>query len=251
MKITDFTLKLKDDEVPWRLFVPEGAGQEYCVLWLQGWSSTMDSHREGVERMARQAGAVFATLDPAGHGLHKLPIERSTRKQQLTEITAVFDELKRLGYAKIIVIGGSFGGYMAALLTSKRPVYAAVLRAPANYPDAEFELPYAQTQRSQDYEAYARTKGFDDMLTHSAATKAIQNYDGFVYVLEHELDSVVPAKILRHYFATAKHGNYLIVPRTKHSPKLMKDPQPHYAYVEHIIVAIVQAIRMQDGLGLE
>lgn len=249
MNIEDFMLELGEDNVPWRLFTPTSATTDYCVLWLQGWSSSMDSHRESVERMAQQTGIVFATLDYAGHGLHKIPLEESTRKQQHEEVVAMFDELKKAGFDKIIVIGGSFGGYMTALLTAKRPVHAAVLRAPANYPDDEFDLLYKETLRSKDYAAYTKTKDSDEMLTNSSATKAIQNFDGFIYVLEHQLDEVVPAKVPKRYFDVAKHGNYFIIPSTKHSAKLMANPQAHYAYIEHVITSIIKAVQLQDGLS--
>ncbi len=159
----------------------------------------MDSHRDGVTRMAEQTNTVFATLDPAGHGLHPLPLEESTRKQQHEEVIAVFDELKKRGYQKIIVIGGSFGGYLAALLTAKRPVHIAVLRAPANYIDEEFELRYKDTLRHMDHAAYDEQRKSDERLLDTAATKAIRSYNGFVYVLEHELDDVVPSRIPQSY----------------------------------------------------
>jgi esterase/lipase len=249
MNIKDFTLSLGEDHIPWRLFEPKNSDKEYVVLWLQGWTSSMNSHREGVEKIAKRTGITFTTLDYAGHGLHKLPLEKSTRKQQHEEVVAVFDELKRLGYDKVIVIGGSFGGYQAGLLTSKRPVHATILRAPANYPDDEFELLYEETIRSKDYTAYTKTKESDDMLINSSATKAIENYDGFVYVLEHELDETVPAKVPRHYFEIAKHGNYIIIPKTKHSPKLMSDPIPHYEYIEHVVASILEAIKLESSLS--
>ena len=252
MKIEDFTLKLGEDNIPWRLFTPDNASKEFCVLWIQGWSSSMDSHREGVERMVKQTGLVFATLDPAGHGLHRHPMEDTTRKQQSGEVISIYDELVKLGFKKIIVIGGSFGGYLTALLVGKRPAHAAVLRVPANYPDDEFELQYKETlEKKKDYAAYVANKAADGRLVNSMATKAIKNYDGFVYVVEHELDEVVPAKIPKHYFAAAKHGNYLIVPNTKHSPKVMKDSQAHFAYIEHVVVSIVKAIIMQETLESE
>lgn len=208
----------------------------------------MDSHREGVERMAKATDITFATLDYAGHGLSSVSMDDSTRKQQYEETIAVYDELKKLGYKNIIVIGGSYGGYMTALLTGVRDVHTAVLRAAANYPDDEFELPYTQTLRSNNYEEYVKSKDHDAMLTNSMATRAIENYDGFVYVLEHELDEVVPAKVPRHYFKAAKHGNYLIIPNTKHSPKLMANPQAHFEYIEQVVMAIIKAAIMQDGL---
>lgn len=251
MKIEDLTLKLGADEIPWRLFTPESADKKYCVLWLQGWTSSMDSHREGVERMANKTNTMFATLDYAGHGLHNLPLEKSTRKQQLEEVVAIFDELKKLGIEKIVVIGGSFGAYMAALLVGKRPAYTVVLRAPANYPDNEFELPHNQTLRWVDFEQYKKTKVNEDHLKNTSATKAIEDFSGFVYVLEHELDEAVPSYMPKGYFEAAEKGNYLIIPKTKHSPKLMKDPRPHFDYIEHFVVSIIDAIRMQESLGSE
>lgn len=247
MNVQDFSLQLQEDIVPWRLLTPDDAGTEYCVLWLQGWTSSMDAHREGVERMAKKSGLAFATLDYAGHGLHALPIEESTRKQQYTEVVAVFDELKQRGYEKIIVIGGSFGAYMAALLTSNRPVHAAVLRAPANYMDEEFETPYKHTLRHTDHAAYEKAKRSGTFLD-SLAVEALRNFNGYTYVLEHELDNVVPAEVPKRYFAVAKHGNYLLVPKTEHSPKLMANPQVHFDYIEHLIISIIKAIQLQGKL---
>jgi len=66
MKIDDFTLQIKEDHIPWRLFSPQDDNKKYIVLWLQGWTSSMDSHRDGVERMSEQSGLAFATLDFAG-----------------------------------------------------------------------------------------------------------------------------------------------------------------------------------------
>ena len=246
MNIEDFVLELDNDQVPWRLFMPDDSTKEYAVLWIQGWSSSMDSHREGVERMSKRVGMTFATLDPAGHGLHTLPLDESTRKQQFEEVTAVFDELKKRDYEKIIVIGGSFGGYMAALLCGKRPVHAVVLRAPANYPDNEFEMPFKNTKRWSEHSfETVKNEGYN---ANNDAVSAIKQFPGMVYVLEHELDESVPKIMPQSYFAAAKHGNYLIIPKTEHSPKLMPNPQPHFDYIEHMVISIVEAIRLQAQL---
>jgi pimeloyl-ACP methyl ester carboxylesterase len=249
MDVKDYTLQHHDNRIPWRLFTPN-AEKDYCVLWVQGWSSSMDSHREGVERMVKASNTTFATLDYAGHGLSDVELDDSTRQQQHEELVAVFDELKQRGFEKIIVIGGSFGGYMTALLTGVRPVHAAVLRCPANYPNEEWDVPYKDTvrARSEGYAEYMKTGRADDEMRASKASAAIANYDGFTYILEHEFDEVVPAKVPQHYFAIAKHGNYLIIPNTPHSPKTSDNPTPRYAYIEHIIVAIIEAVKLQDNI---
>ncbi len=251
MDIQDFTLNLGADKIPYRIIKPEQATTEWCVLWLQGWTSSMDSHLEGVKRMVEASNIPFATMDYAGHGLHTQDIVTTTKKQQHEEVVAIFDAVKKLGYKKIIVIGGSFGGYMAALLSGARPVHAIIMRAPATYPDDEFDLPYNHTSRYIDYSAYLKSKeqGGARLLENKAMT-AIKNYDGFVYILEHERDDVVPAFIPKTYFEAAKHGNYLIVPETKHSPKLMANPEQHYEYIEHLLISIIQAIQFHNKLKL-
>lgn len=249
MNTRDFTLSIGEDRVPWRLFVPQGASKEYAVLWLQGWTSSMDSHREGVERMTNESCFPFATLDYAGHGLHKLPIEQSTRKQQLDEAIAVYDELIKCGYKKIIVIGGSFGGYIAALLVGKRSAHAAILRVPAIYDDSELELPHSQTKRWENPDTYQQDKSAAAYIQDNEAVRSITKFDGFVYVIEHELDEQVPRIMPKTYFENAKHGNYLIIPKTKHSPKLMANPRPHYDYAEHWVVSILEAVKLGDDLN--
>ncbi len=251
MNIEDYLLKLGQDEIPWRLFTPERASKDFCVLWLQGWTSSMDSHREGVERMSQQTGLAFATLDYAGHGLHKVPLEESTRKQQYEEVVAVFDELTKRGYKNIIVIGGSFGGYMAALLVGPRPVHTAVLRAPAIYADDEFDVPHKLTKRWQNPDVYQQEKATEPYVQDNAAVRAVHEFDGFTYILEHELDEQVPKIMPQMYFKNAKHGNYIIIPNAMHSPKLMKKPQPHFEYIEHIVISIIKAAQLQNGLGSE
>ena len=248
MKVDDLIRTVGQHDLPWRLFRPAGAGREYCVLWLQGWSSSMDSHREGVERMAQKTKMTFATLDPAGHGLHKLPLDESTRKQQHDEVVAVYDELKNFGYKKIIVIGGSFGAYMAALLTGVRDVHTVVLRAPAIYADNELEMVHKQTPKWVNPDKYRRDKDNAPYVKDNEAVRSINRFKGFTYVLEHELDEQVPRVMPQTYFENAKHGNYLVVPDTMHSPKLMDNPQPHFDYIEHLVVSIIEAARLQDKL---
>lgn len=249
MKVYDYMCKTTPTPVPWRLLIPKAATKEYCVLWLQGWTTAMDMHRPGVERLANQTGVTCAMLDFAGHGTHPTSLEYTTRKQQLDDVVAIFDELTKLGYANIITVGGSFGGYLTALLTHKRPVHTAVLRAPANYRDEEFETPYTILCETDILKPMLHRRASDALLDHNSAIRAIEQFSGFTYVLEHELDEVVPARIPKHYFAAAKKGNYLIIPATPHSPKNLPNPQPHFTYIEHTLAAIIKAAQLQGKLS--
>lgn len=242
MNIAHGTLNIPSDPTPWVIVSPND-DKTWCVLWLQGWTSTIEGHLEGITRMAQATGTTFAMMNYAGHGTHPTPLSDSTRAHQFAECIAAYDELTAQGYQNIIVIGGSFGGYMAALLAGQRNPAAIVLRAPAIYPDEEFELPFSKTtpwdETFDDHAAFRRSISKGSSL---AALHAIKTYDGPVWVMEHELDTVVPRSVPQAYFGVAKHGNYLLVQNTEHSPKTMPNPSQHFAYIEHWIVSIIQAV---------
>ena len=49
MKVDNYTLA---DGTPWRLFTPDNAHDGWAVLWLQGFTSTIEGHNDGCERMS-------------------------------------------------------------------------------------------------------------------------------------------------------------------------------------------------------
>ncbi len=246
MKIIHENLELPGDPTPWMIAQPT-ENKSYCVLWLQGWGSTIEKHKAKMLRLAERTGITFAILDYAGHGSHPVPLEETTRQQQFNEVCMAFDTLKAEGYENIIVAGMSFGGYMAALLAAEREPSAIILRAPAIYKDDEFSLPYPERQgyRDQEYEALKATITPESDM---AALHAISRFDGTVYVVEHEIDSVIPRNIPRAYFAVAKRGNYLVVPATDHAVAKMPQPEKHDAYIERLIASIVGLVQQEKEL---
>lgn len=244
MKTDHGTLNIPNDPTPWVIVSPND-DKDWCVLWLQGWTSTIEGHLEGITRMAKASGVSFAMLDYAGHGTHSTALDDSTKSQQLTECLAAYDALVDQGYKNIIVVGGSFGGYMAALLAGERTPAAIILRAPAAYVDAEFELPYAQTaQKLPDGGHKYSFEKSPELHLQSSSFKAIARYDGPVYVYEHENDEIIPPVVPRTYFAKARYKNYLLVPNTAHSPKTMANPKKHFAYIEHLLVSTIKAVQL-------
>lgn len=238
MKIENYTL---DDGTPWRLFTPENAHKSWAVLWLQGFTSTIDGHHNGCKRMSTASNTPFAILNYAGHGNHPVPLEKATRKQQFEEVCAVYDELTKRGFSKIIVIGGSFGGYMAALLAGVRNPQTIVLRAPANYLDNEFDFPYAETTESKEGEAKDLYRKSIDKSYSNKATKALKAFNGTSYIFEHGADTVIAANIPQSYYHVAKHGSYIVIEGLEHSPKLMANASEWFDIVERWIQTIIYA----------
>lgn len=246
MQATPGTLDISDDPTPWLLVQPN-AVKKYCVLWLQGWNSTIAKHSERIQRLADQTGISFAMIDYAGHGTHPVPREKTTREQQFNEVLAAYDALKSQGYENIIVAGTSFGGYMSALLAAQRNPYAVILRAPAIYKDDEFAVPQAERHGYLD-DAYQKFKHTVTSTGDLAALRGIKKFSKAVYVIEHEHDSVIPKNIPQAYFQAAQRGNYLVVPKTEHSPAMAPGADARFTYIEQLIASIIRAIILEETL---
>jgi predicted esterase YcpF (UPF0227 family) len=246
MKMTDNVLEL--DATPWRLFEPNQDDRDWCVLWLQGFLSTVEGHTDGIVRLANATATPFAMLNYAGHGNHPCLLDNATRLQQFNEVVGVYDALKELGFKRVVVIGGSFGGYMAALLANEREVETLVLRAPANYPEEEFDLAYKDTAAGQkDKGQYLYRENRDEHYMNNAV-KSVEGFTGATYVIEHEKDEVINPSIPKSYYNAAKHGNYLVIPGVKHSPKLMPNPEGYFALIELWLATIVNATKKSKDL---
>jgi pimeloyl-ACP methyl ester carboxylesterase len=83
-----------------------------------------------------------------------------SRESNLYDLLAAYDELAAHPYvdgSAIAVVGSSYGGYLATILTSMRPVSWLALRAPALYIDTGWELPKLQLHKDHDLRAYRRS----------------------------------------------------------------------------------------------
>lgn len=239
MQIEDFNLA---DNTHWRLYKPENAIDSYAVLWLQGFTSTIDGHVDGCTRLSSASNVHFAMLNYAGHGDHPIKLKDATRKTQFNEVCAVYDELVKLGFSKIIVIGVSFGAYMAALLASVRKPQAIVLRAPANYMEEEFHLPYSETIEGNDKDAKNLYRQSITSDYSNNAVEAIREFNGTVYVIQNEKDSVINPTMPKSYYNAAKNGNYILIPGLDHSPMMMENPQAYMNIIERWLQTIIYAI---------
>jgi len=246
MKTTHSILQLPGDPTPWLLLEPNER-KDYCILWLGGWGSTIEKHTPQITALANKTGAAVAMIDYAGHGSHATSLEATTREQQLHEAIAAFDALIAAGFKRIIVAGNSFGGYMSALLSAKRNPFALILREPAIYADDELSLAYPERQGYRD-KAYEKMKFTVTSKSDLKALHAVAKFERSVYVIEHEIDSVIPKNIPLAYFAVAKRGNYLVIPATDHAVAKMPKPEVHREYIIAAIAHIVDLIQREDTL---
>jgi pimeloyl-ACP methyl ester carboxylesterase len=168
------------------------------VLFVHGWGGSQEQYVARAREIAA-LGCVCLTFDLRGHARTKAQYETVSREHNLRDVSAAYDALvhqRGVDPSAIAVVGSSYGGYLAAILTSMRPVKWLALRAPALYKDTGWELPKRQLRQQQDLEAYRRLPA---KPTESRALAACTRFEGDVLLVESENDELVPHQVLVNY----------------------------------------------------
>src|SRR5437899_5329407 len=156
------------------------------VLFVHGWGG---DQRQYVDRARELSGlgCVCLTFDLRGHAQTKARYETVSREEGLRDILAAYDFLAaqhNVDADSIAVVGSSYGGYLAALLTALRPVKWLALRAPALYKDSDWKLPKHRLNR-QVLMAYRRSTV---KPAENRALAACAAFAGDVLLVESQFD---------------------------------------------------------------
>jgi uncharacterized protein len=168
------------------------------ILFVHGWGGSQEQDLEHA-RQAAGLGCTCLTFDLRGHEKTLVQQESVTRQQNLDDLVAAYDLLAgRPGVDKesIAVTGFSYGGYLAAILTSLRPVRWLALRAPALYPDGGWELPKRALNRDPGLADYRQRK---IEWKDNRALNACAMFRGDVLIVESEHDTLVPHAVIDNY----------------------------------------------------
>ena len=168
------------------------------VLFVHGWGG---DQRQYVARARELAalGCVCLAFDLRGHAQTRSQHESVSREDSMRDILAAYDFLaaqRNVDSDSIAVVGSSYGGYLAALLTALRPVKWLALRVPALYKDSEWGLPKQRLRSEQDLEKYRLLPVSPE---DSRALRACTAFTGDVLVVESEHDSIIPHQVIVNY----------------------------------------------------
>src|SRR5258705_11459869 len=108
------------------------------VLFVHGWGGNQEQYLERA-RQAAALGCVCLTFDLTGHGRTLDEQQNVTRETNLQDLLAAYDAVVAhplIDRDAVAVVGSSYGGYFATILTELRPVRWLGLRVPALYLDA-------------------------------------------------------------------------------------------------------------------
>lgn len=160
------------------------------VLFVHGWGGSQQRDLKRAQGIAG-LGCVCLTFDLRGHGAESGRQALVTREDNLQDLLAAYDRLvahPAIDSEAIAVVGTSYGGYLAAILSQLRAVRWLALRVPAIYRDEDWLTPKLLLDR-EDLSEYRSS------LIPAASNRALQACAGFrgdVLLVESEFDSYVP-----------------------------------------------------------
>jgi esterase/lipase len=178
-----------------------GHEERPAALLIHGWTSGQNRMFDLAEMLSTRSGITSLTFDLSGHGKSEGGIGMLSRKEFLDDVIAAYDVLASqsdVNTSKIGVVGSSFGGYLAALLTEQRNVSWVVMRVPADYPNEGFEeakIPTAEDERSATYQWRSAQRDWNT----TSALRAIHNFRGKVLLVESGNDDIVPHQTVQNY----------------------------------------------------
>lgn len=170
------------------------------VLFVHGWGGRQE-HDLSRAREIAGLGCVCLTFDLRGHERTEDERETVNRAQNLEDLCAAYDWLvakSNVHPDAIAVVGISYGGYLASILTSLRKVCWLALCSPALYPDDGWETPKKKLHKQTDLKAY-RSKRIP--WEENRALRAAAEFSGDVLVVEAEKDEIIPPPVIESFVA--------------------------------------------------
>lgn len=204
------------------------------VLFVHGWNGTQ-RHDLVRARAVAGLGSVCLTFDLRGHEANEAQKQTVTRAGNLRDLVTAYDWLAahpEVDPESMAVVGISYGGYLAAILSELRAVRWLALRSPALYPDADWDVPKVELHQRHDLRAYRRQR------LEPAANRALAacaRYRGHALVVEAECDEVVPHQVTENYrnaFATARSLTSRVLRKADHG---LTDRAAQQAYTDTLV----------------
>ena len=210
------------------------------VLFVHGWRGHQTQYLARARQVAA-LGCVCLTFSLRGHGETEEQHEEVTRQDSLDDIVAAYDMLAQtngVDKSAIGVVGTSYGGYIAALLTTLRPVKWLGLRVPALYEDHDWHLPKQQLDKAK-LAAYRRGPVRPE---DNAALRACREFSGDVLLVESENDDVVPHPAITSYrgaFTNTRSLTYRLIEDADHG---LSKPEWQEAYTSLLVNWVTEMI---------
>jgi pimeloyl-ACP methyl ester carboxylesterase len=217
------------------------------ILFVHGWGGSQQRDLARAKNITG-LGCVCLTFDLRGHERTHEMRGKVSREQSLNDLLAAYDRLvshPAVDNEAIAVIGSSYGGYLATILSSMRPVKWLALRVPALYWDADWGMPKQELDR--DKLAHYRRSAVT--AADNRALAACKEFHGDVLLIESEQDDYVPHATLMSYrgaFELAHSLTYRLVDGADHALSSDLSQSIYSAMLTNWISEMVIGARLVD-----
>ncbi len=168
-----------------------------AILLLHGCNGRRPNELAAEQFSSR--GYYCAAVAFRGHEGSDGDIRSITTENSLADAVAAYDYLHAHmpEESEIIVVGSSYGSYIAVLLSTVRPVKALSLRVPANYPDVTFYDP--KWGDGSDNPITTAWRGQPVNASENMALYAISDFQGDIQIIESGADEQIPHQTVQNY----------------------------------------------------
>ncbi len=210
------------------------------ILVLPGFTSTRERYSALASYLQAKTQHSVLVLEYSGHGESTIKLEKITGSQNFSEVVRAFDWIRDNHPEKeITVLGTSYGGLHATLLTKYRDYENIILRVPAAYDERSIYTPIGRLEDLHDPKYRLNPDNFSEieenwMFSHTNAVK------GRSFVIIHENDTVCPEPSTRA-FAKAFDADVWVAPGLQHGFKESNlSEEDELAYYQKIVDWILE-----------